>query len=224
MDNIKVFFYKIFKQYKCYVTFFLILINVLIYAGMFIDSGSMDFDALYMYEKGAMLTGPDIEMEWYRLVASMFLHFDLEHLLNNMLMLAVVGSMIEQLMGSIGFAGVYMIGGILGNVLSYHMHMTKDELVVAAGASGGVFAVSGALVWIFLMIRNRLNTENNIGQRMILFVILLLVQCFSKEGVDNFAHFGGLVAGFLLAVIFMGIRMKYIEVRKQKQYNDAMGQ
>lgn len=204
MDNVRNFFNKVFVEYKCYVTFLLIAINLFVFAGMFLETGDLSFDGMYVYEKGGMVIEYADDGELHRLVTAMFLHFDFEHIASNMLMLAVIGSIIERVVGSGTFAVVYLLGGILGNVFSAHMHAMKNQAVIAAGASGAIFAIAGALIFLFLINRNRL--EEMTAQRLGAFVLLMLYQCFGSEGVDNYAHLGGLVSGFIIAAILIVIK------------------
>ena len=83
----------------------------------------------------------------------MFLHFGIEHLLNNMLVLFVLGSRLEQVIGKIKFLLIYLIGGVLGNVISLLIELRAQDFAVSAGASGAVFAVMGAMIYI--VIRNK---------------------------------------------------------------------
>jgi rhomboid protease GluP len=77
------------------------------------------------------------------------------------------------------------------------MDMRSGEYAVSAGASGAVFAVLGAL--IYLIIRRKGNIEG-LSTRQILFMAILSVYLgFAGSGVDNAAHIGGLIGGFLLA-------------------------
>ena len=91
--------------------------------------------------------------EYYRLFTCMFLHFGIEHLLNNMLVLFVLGSRLEQVIGKIKFLLIYLIGGVLGNVISLLIELRTQDFAVSAGASGAVFAVMGAMIYI--VIRNK---------------------------------------------------------------------
>ena len=91
--------------------------------------------------------------EYYRLFACMFLHFGIEHLLNNMLVLFVLGSRLERVIGKIKFLIIYLVGGLLGNVISVLVELKSMDFAVSAGASGAVFAVMGAMIYI--VIRNK---------------------------------------------------------------------
>ena len=77
----------------------------------------------YIVEKG----------EVYRLFTSMFLHFGIEHLVNNMLVLFVLGSRLEQVTGKIRFVLIYLLGGIAGNILSLVLELRSQEFSVSAG-------------------------------------------------------------------------------------------
>ena len=81
---------RFLHQYKCYVTIFLIVLNVLVFGYMFLQKPA--FDTPFMYECGALSHTSLKDGDYLRLLTAMFLHFDLQHLGNNMLMLAIIGS------------------------------------------------------------------------------------------------------------------------------------
>lgn len=190
----------VFRQYKCYVTALLVLANVAVFGCMWVNSSFPgDFPGGEMTRWGAMYSGCLENGEFYRLINAMFLHFDLKHLGNNMLVLAAIGSTTERYMGSIPFAIVYFLGGIGGNLLSAYMYAQNGANVVAAGASGAVYAVIGGLLCLLVFHRGRL--ENFTLNRMVVFLVLILYQGAAESGVDNYAHVGGLICGFVIAVI-----------------------
>ena len=81
------------------VTFILILINVLVF--LVSDLTGYSQDVMHMLDLGAAYTPLITEGgEVYRLFTSMFLHFGIAHLLNNMLVLFVLGSRLERAAGS----------------------------------------------------------------------------------------------------------------------------
>ena len=73
------------------------------------------------------------------------------------------------------------------------------KVTVSAGASGAIFAVVGALLWI--MLRNKGRVEDYSGKRLLLMAGLSVAEGITTSGVDNWAHIGGMVSGFLLAMI-----------------------
>lgn len=73
------------------------------------------------------------------------------------------------------------------------------DWAVSAGASGAVFAVMGAM--IFVVLRNRGKLEDLSAKQILIMAVFSLYFGFASSGVDNGAHLGGLLAGFLLAVM-----------------------
>lgn len=204
MDSVKKIFHKIFIEYKCYTTFLLVLINVLVFLKMFVETGKLEFGTMYMYNKGALIPGYAEEGEYYRLISAMFLHFDFEHIAMNMFSLALLGSMTERYLGSGCFLFVYLLGGLSGSVFSAHIHQIHGEMVVAAGASGAIYAISGALVVIFLM--NRRMWDRTLATRIGIYLLLVFSEVFGRDGVDTNAHLGGFVTGAVLSAIVLLIK------------------
>lgn len=150
----------------------------------------------FLLEHGA-LYGPGIrEGEWYRLLTHMFLHGDIWHLGNNMLILFCLGNALEHYVGKIPYVTIYFFSGILAGLGSV---VYNTDSTVSVGASGAVFGIVGAMAWLVLKNRGRL--EGFSGPRMVLFVLLSVYAGFVDQGVDNAAHIAGLIAGFLLAVL-----------------------
>jgi rhomboid protease GluP len=94
---------------------------------------------------------------------------------------------------------IYLLGGIAGNLASVAYDWYTGDYAVSAGASGAIFAVLGALLWVAFCNRSRLNRYGL--KRLLLMVVLSVLEGLSTSQIDNSAHIGGLVAGFLLAVI-----------------------
>lgn len=176
----------------------LILINMLVFLGVEITGGSQD--TLHMLECGAAYTPQILEQgEVYRIFTSMFLHFGMTHLLNNMLVLYVLGSRLEPTIGKIRFLLVYLLGGIGGNVISLYWDLNKGEFAVSAGASGAVFAVMGAMIYVIL--RHKGQVEDLSERQIIIMAAFSLYFGFTSSGVDNAAHVGGMICGFVIAAI-----------------------
>lgn len=186
------------SEYKCYVMLFLILINILVFAQSFLGQPPGAQNDI-MIENGAVLIREGkLESEVSSLFQAMFLHFNFEHLFNNMVVLFFIGSLTEKYLGSICFGIVYLFGGIGGNIISAWNYMKEGTSVLAAGASGAVFAVIGAMLCLVIFYSGRL--ENMTLQRVILFIALSLYEGFTSEGIDNYAHVGGLVIGFFICL------------------------
>ena len=100
------------------VTAGLILLNILVF--LIVEFTGSSQNTMHMLDCGAAFTPMIIQGgEYYRLFTCMFLHFGIEHLLNNMLVLFVLGSRLEQAIGKIKFLLIYLIGGVLLYLSNY---------------------------------------------------------------------------------------------------------
>ena len=164
------------------VTAGLILLNILVF--LIVEFTGSSQNTMHMLDCGAAFTPMIIQGgEYYRLFTCMFLHFGIEHLLNNMLVLFVLGSRLEQAIGKIKFLLIYLIGGVLGNVISLLIELRTQDFAVSAGASGAVFAVMGAMIYI--VIRNK-GWLGDLSMRQILVMAAFsLYFGFASTGVDN---------------------------------------
>lgn len=175
-------------------TIVLIIINAAIFFAL--SYGGMTEDGMYMLEHGAMYAPKLMEnQEYYRIFTSMFLHFGFEHLMNNMVTLGIIGRYVEPLVGKVRFILIYLLSGLGGNLLSLAGEILFSDYVISAGASGAIFGLTGAL--LCLTILNRGHIAGITKQGMLLMIGLSLYNGFVSEGVDNLAHIGGLLSGFL---------------------------
>lgn len=180
------------------VTIALVVVNILIF--FVVDVFAPVGRTAYLTGKFAMYWPSVVEGgEYYRLVTSMFLHFGSAHLVNNMLILFVIGSRLESLVGKVKYTLVYLLSGILAGLVSMGYNMLQHREVISAGASGAVFGLVGALIWVIIANRGQ---ARGLGTRQILFFAALsLYGGFVNRQTDNAAHIGGLVAGFLLVML-----------------------
>lgn len=189
--------YKI-SGYKVSVTIVIICLNAAAFLGVEVTGGSEDLG--HMIACGAAYA-PLIAQnnEYYRLFSCMFLHFGMTHLINNMLALYFVGGHLERAVGRMKFLLIYLAGGLGASWLSYHRSLQTASMDVSAGASGAVFSVIGAMIYVLLLNRGQL--EGLTMRQMVFMAVLSLYFGFTTTGVDNVAHVGGILCGFLLAVI-----------------------
>lgn len=172
--------------------------NVIVF--LLLSMRGMTEDAEFMLRHGAMYVPYVAEGgEYYRLFTCMFLHFGFDHLMNNMIVLILVGWNLELTVGKIKYLVIYIGSGLCGNIVSAVWDIRMGEYVVSAGASGAVFGLIGALLYAAL--RDRGRSGGISGRRLIFMILLMLYYGFSSTGVDNAAHVGGLLSGFLFAVL-----------------------
>jgi len=138
--------------------------------------------------------------EYYRIFTSMFLHSDFEHLINNMLVLFFVGDKLEQIVGKVKYLIIYFVTGIIAGIFSIGYNMLKGEQVYSIGASGAIFGIVGAMVYILLVNKGRL--QNISSRQILLFTLFSLYGGIVNTNIDNVAHIGGFIGGIILALLF----------------------
>lgn len=173
----------------------LVIINIAVYIVLSFMGDTED--TLFMYHHGACYLPAVMDGEYYRIFTSMFLHFGFYHIAYNMLSLIFLGDILERETGPVRYLIIYLLGGAAGNLLSLFVSMRSEDYAVSAGASGAIFAVIGALLYIALRNRRTFGQQNM--KRLLLMVLLMIMQGAIDKGVDGSAHLGGLIGGFLLA-------------------------
>ncbi|MGN0483602.1 MAG: rhomboid family intramembrane serine protease [Lachnospiraceae bacterium] len=182
------------------VTAVLIVFNILVYIVLEILGDTTD--SYFMYEHGANFPPAVLEdKEFYRLLTCTFLHFGMEHLLNNMVLLGCLGVRLEDYCGHFRFALVYLISGIGSSILSMEMMVRTGDMAVSAGASGAIFGLIGAL--IVIAIKNKGHVEGLTTKGLLFMLALSLYFGISTANVDNFGHVGGALSGALFALLFL---------------------
>ena len=194
------------------LTVILVIINAIVF--LVLSFGGMTENASYMLEHGAMYVPYIMENgENYRMFTSMFLHFGISHLINNMLTLVIMGRNVEPVVGKIRFLIIYFLSGFGGNLLSYFGESITQDYVVSAGASGAIFGLTGSLLALTIIYRGRVGQVTSrdmviiqvTSRDMVIMIVLNLYLGFTSQGVDNLAHIGGLITGFLVTFLLVGI-------------------
>ena len=176
-------------------------INILVFLACYIWGdwlyGEGAFSVLYLIHNG----------EYYRLVTSMFLHADINHLVNNMLLLYFGGELVEKSIGRIRYLILFFLSGICGNLMSAGYELSTGGFYESVGASGAVFGLIGGL--LYLVIAKKGYGARISIQRMVLMIALSLYSGFQSPVVNNAAHLGGLLGGFLLTFMLCHIGKRY---------------
>ena len=196
------------EKYK--PTYILIALNVVIYIYGAIVGGN------------ALTTGEGVILQWgqhnllvfngwyHQLFTSMFIHASIVHLVGNMLFLLIFGLRGEEMFSLPEFLAIYLVGGLVGNVLS----LVFGPLFVSVGASGAIFALFGACV-----IYGRHSVRQSILGALVYAFFLFFIS--TGEGVNILAHLGGLVFGLLIGYL-ISTRRKPSEEPVRHSYSAAM--
>ena len=187
-DNKK--YEKIFSRKKILITYILIAICIL----MYIITVLMGLNNMNLLILGAN----NIELlkhgQVYRLITYGFLHGSIIHLISNMYCLYVIGSQVENNLDKKRFLTIYFISMITGGLLSA---LFNDGISI--GASGAIFGLLGAL--LYFGFHFRLYLSEALRTRIIPVIILNLIIGFAVPGIDVACHIGGLIGGFLSAMM-----------------------
>ncbi len=179
------------------VTIILVVINLILY---FVPQLFKIPAPLNIVLELGGLTLPGIEQgEYFRLLTAAFLHFSIRHLVNNMLILALMGERVESIMGHARYTVLCFFGAVVPNIISFYYYKGMGQDVLSAGASGLVFALNGAMVAAAV---KKIPGALNIG-RLIFYTLFSLNAGFSSASTNNIAHLSGLAAGFLIAFILL---------------------
>ncbi len=159
--------------------------------------------------------------EWWRVISVMLLHGNLTHyLFNTFFGIYVVGGALERMVGTWRYILFFLGGGILASFTVVGWDILFENFVPTIGASGAVFAVLGALLWITIH-RSRWLDPSDISA-IKTFVIINVVFTFLGANISIPGHIGGLISGYLLAVI-IPINRPY-QSRRNRMFNDPYEQ
>lgn len=188
----------------------IILLNVLVFLILELIGNTSDPE--FMYEHGAMQVQQFWQnREYWRALTSAFLHFGIEHLFGNMLVLWYLGMVLERIVGSVKYVIIYLISAVGANLIAVGWYTYAGQMyVVSAGASGAIFGVIGVLLWI--IVREKGKVEGLTGYWLFWMCAYTLYQGFYTPGVGNSAHVGGLIVGILCGILFYRRRKRNTEL------------
>ena len=134
--------------------------------------------------------------QYWRLVTAMFLHGGLIHIGFNMMSLFQLGPAVEELYGSARYLFIYVVTGAFGFVCS---SLTDHQ---SLGASGALLGMVGVLLAVTSK-RGGAYMRQIRSQLVASTVMLFAIGFIPGIAIDNWAHGGGLAAGFALGKIFV---------------------
>lgn len=185
------------EPHKSWVNYILIAVNIAVFLYAEATGGSTDVS--HMLDLGASYAPLIQAGEYYRLFTSMFLHFGLVHLLNNMILLFFIGDYVERYLGKVCYLIMYLSSGLFSGWFSWRHDLATGSDSVSAGASGAIFGVIGSLVVLVILHRGKL--EDLTIQRVVLMAVFSLIVGFQSPGVDAYAHLGGLIGGIAVTLM-----------------------
>jgi rhomboid protease GluP len=210
--KIKNVFYLLIPQEKYVATPMLIFLNVayfatyLVFTGLFYQylvSANYLIAERLGYYLGANSREYVLDGQYWRLVTHQFAHWSFFHLFFNLYALAYIGLMVEHVLGFKKYVITYLISGICGGLLS----LTYHESGYMTGASGAIMGLFGA--FLALLVSNAF--EKNATRALLISTIallgLMLISGALNDNVDNAAHIGGLVSGFIICYVIFNDKL-----------------
>lgn len=159
---------------------------------------------------GATGAGPWESGQWWTLFTAIYLHGNVLHILFNVLWIRQLGPAVEELYGPSRLVVIFTVAGAAG-------FLASDLLVynLTIGASGSIFGLLGALVAFGQKRGGAFGAMvlRQYGQ----WALVLFVFGFLMQGVNNIAHAGGFVGGFL-----SGLMLALAEHRSETAVDQLM--
>jgi membrane associated rhomboid family serine protease len=132
--------------------------------------------------------------EYWRLITPIFLHEGFAHVLFNSFSTVLFAPALERILGKWKFIVVYLGAGIIGNLATFFL---EPPNYASLGASGAIFGLFGAYVYIVLFRKDLIDRANS--QLIVTMVVFALIMTFFSSGINILAHLFGLIGGLLLA-------------------------
>ncbi|MBF0543352.1 MAG: rhomboid family intramembrane serine protease [Candidatus Riflebacteria bacterium] len=132
--------------------------------------------------------------DYFRLFSCLFLHMGWIHFLMNILALYYIGPSLEARTGTSIFLGIFLISGLSGSIATVYFH--PGISVGVSGAILGLLTASAALE-LFQKKKPRILGPGSKLSALFFIIFLNILIGFFEKGVDNSAHIGGMIGGFL---------------------------
>ena len=189
----------VFSRGQPFWTYVFLGINISVFLLMTLTGGTTNAENLIRF--GAKYHPAIWAGEWWRFLTPVFIHIGMAHLLFNSFALYFLGPLVERIYGPWRFMVIYFTAGIMGvaGSFAFSPHLS-------AGASSAIFGLFGALLYFGQKYRDLF--FQTIGMEILTILGINLVFGLLSSGVDNYAHIGGLIGGYLASVLLGLPRVK----------------
>ncbi len=192
------------------------LAMIIIYARMMLarpGQGLVSWDTATLIEFGGDAPSAVHAGQWWRLGTAMFLHIGLWHIGFNLLALAQVGPVIENIFGRGRMLFFFILTGVVGFAASEAF----GHYPVSAGASGALMGLIGlAAGWGHRVGTTRGRTVRN---QMLKWAAYTMLFGFAIHA-NNWAHGGGFLSGALIGYAY---RPRDLEMERKGTSNVVLG-
>jgi rhomboid protease GluP len=181
-----------------FTTILILVINFGLFFGSLALSGSTTQLSSDVLGELGIKFGPYIfqQHEYWRLVTAGFLHGGWLHILMNSWVLYDLGAQVEQVYGTPRFLVVYFAGTVGG----FYLSAVANPMTPSLGASAGIMGLIGAMIAFGVVNRSALGraVRSAYGRWVVYIIAFGFIPGFN---VDNWAHIGGLAAGFAVGYV-----------------------
>ena len=181
------------KYQANFISYTLIILNLIVF--LILTRGSENHELLIRY--GAKVNQLIDAGEYWRLLTSIFLHSGPIHFAFNLYALWVLCPLAEIHFGHGRFLALYLVSGICASISSYLF-----STAISVGASGAIFGIMGGL--LYYSWKNPKLWQTGFGKNLLVVIAINLGFGYIQPGIDNYAHLGGLITGFIFMGLFMG--------------------
>jgi len=136
--------------------------------------------------------------EWWRLITPVFFHVGLGHLALNLVAQVLLGIQLERPLGAARVAILYFVSAVCGNLLSALLLPLQLEV----GASTAIYGM-GSYYFVDLMIHWSLIISPGRYLAGLVVGTIIGVAFGLLPGIDNFAHMGGIIGGFIVSLLLV---------------------
>lgn len=196
-------------------TYILIALNVAMYIYTSIVGGNALVTGDAPIIMWGQVNGLVLQGAYWQLITSMFVHASIVHITGNMLFLFIFGLRGEEMFSLPEFLGIYLVGGLVGNLLTLAFTPYLGLFYASVGASGAIFALFAAIV-----IYSRSSVRQSILGALIYAFFLFFIS--SGEGVNLLAHLGGLAFGLAVGYYLAKSRKPHDDLTARRSYTTNM--
>ncbi len=144
-----------------------------------------------------------VRSAWWTVLSATWLHGSFLHILFNMMWVRDLGPAVTELIGTSRTVVIYVVAGVTGFFLSSVLPLSPIPIPLlhgaplTLGASASIFGLLGALVHY-----GRKSGSSYTYSQAMRYAVILFVMGLIMPGVDNSAHLGGFLGGYLMSAAF----------------------
>lgn len=187
--------YESFREYiRLYpIVTGILAINILLYLITVIPNGER-----WLYNVGALTNHPLFVDDWWRYITSIFLHSGIGHVLFNGFSLFLFAPYLERLLGKGRFTILYLVSGIVGNLLTVWL---ISRPIISVGASGAIYGLFG--MYIFMTLYRKRYIDAQSSKMIVIILVIGVIYSLIGPGINIAAHLGGFIGGYLISSLLL---------------------